>query len=314
MTRQQLKQRLTEVVREDLPLPGSGNTAARHRRLIEIGQEDLSLAKLAEAHWDALAILAEAGHTPAQGAIYAVWASEFPGSGLHLVTEPTGLHIRGSKAFCSGITFVDRALLTISAPQARLLEIDLNANQGRFDVDLSAWNSEAFRLTDTGTVSFRHAEVAAGSLIGEPGWYIARPGFWQGACGPAACWAGGAAGLLDFASESRRDDPHTRAHLAAMHAGVWAMRSMLNSAADEIDRSPTDVHAAQKLALTLRHLVEQICTDILRRFARAFGPHPLAIHPATSRRYAELDLYLRQSHAERDLEALGSLVKELRDL
>jgi hypothetical protein len=31
---------------------------------------------------------------------------------------------------------------------------------------------------------------------------------------------------------------------------------------------------------------------------------------AISRRYQELDLYVRQSHAERDLEALGRVVKQ----
>jgi hypothetical protein len=58
-------------------------------------------------------------------------------------------------------------------------------------------------------------------------------------------------------------------------------------------------------ALRVRHLIEQTCTDTLRRFARAYGPHPLTMIGDTSRRYHELDLYLRQSHAERDLESLG---------
>jgi hypothetical protein len=58
-------------------------------------------------------------------------------------------------------------------------------------------------------------------------------------------------------------------------------------------------------ALRVRHLIEQTCTDTLRRFARAYGPHPLTMIGETSRRYHELDLYLRQSHAERDLESLG---------
>ena len=58
-------------------------------------------------------------------------------------------------------------------------------------------------------------------------------------------------------------------------------------------------------ALTVRHLVEQACTDVLRRLPRAYGPYPLVMEENISRRYQELDLYLRQSHAERDLEALG---------
>jgi hypothetical protein len=51
--------------------------------------------------------------------------------------------------------------------------------------------------------------------------------------------------------------------------------------------------------------VEQASSDVLRRFARAYGPRPLAFDREASRRYHELDLYIRQSHAERDLELLG---------
>ena len=47
-----------------MPLPAGGDTAGRLQRLAEIGKEDLSLARLAEAHFDAVAILAEAGFRP----------------------------------------------------------------------------------------------------------------------------------------------------------------------------------------------------------------------------------------------------------
>jgi len=59
--REELRERFRAICGEDLPLPGGGATERRHRRLMEVGREDLSLAKLAEAHWDAVAILAEAG-------------------------------------------------------------------------------------------------------------------------------------------------------------------------------------------------------------------------------------------------------------
>lgn len=62
-------------------------------------------------------------------------------------------------------------------------------------------------------------------------------------------------------------------------------------------------------ALQVRHLIEQACTDTLKRFARCMGPGPLAKSADIARRYAELDLFLRQSHAERDLEALGRQIR-----
>ena len=125
------------------------------------------------------------------------------------------------------------------------------------------------------------------------------------ACGPAACWAGGAAGLVDYAKNQSRRDAHTLAHLGAMHAAVWTMIACLDFAGNEIDVCKGDAHLALIRALSLRHLVEQMSSDILRRIGRAYGPYPVAMDREISRRYRELDLYLRQSHAERDLEMLG---------
>jgi len=92
-----------------------------------------------------------------------------------------------------------------------------------------------------------------------------------------------------------------------MSAAAWSMQTALQVAGNEIDAAWDDCDAAQARALSVRHVVEQGCTDILRRLARAYGPHPLAMDRAVSRRYQELDLYVRQSHSERDLEALGRL-------
>ena len=88
MTSEQLLLRMRELVGEALPLPGAGDTVGRHRRLMEIGREDLSLARLAEAHWDAVAILAEAGRAAVPGALYGVWAAEKPGQALRLEAKP----------------------------------------------------------------------------------------------------------------------------------------------------------------------------------------------------------------------------------
>jgi hypothetical protein len=108
-----------------------------------------------------------------------------------------------------------------------------------------------------------------------------------------------------------RDNAHTLAHLGAMRAAQWGLRSHFDRAGLEIDADPTNVNEAEIRTLPLRHLIEQLCTDVLRRIPRAFGPFPLAMDEAISLRYQELDLYLRQSHAERDLERLGKQLRQL---
>ena len=309
MTAGELKARLVAIVSQQLPLPGDGRTAERLHLIAETARENLSLAKLAEAHWDAVAILAEAGRAPDPGMLYAVWASEIPGQALRLERTRDGYQLSGGKPFCSGIGMVDRALVTVGRPEQMLVEVNLRNNEEHIVADLEAWKVDAFRATKTGTVTFLNPLLSTDAPVGAPGWYLERPGFWHGACGPAACWAGGVAGLLEFALESKRDDPHTLAHLGAVQASVWCMYSMLRQAGDEIDGAPFDVKAAQIRALQLRHLIEQMGAEVLQRFSRAYGPFPLSMDEKTARRYQEAGLYMRQSHAERDLGCLGRLVR-----
>jgi hypothetical protein len=284
------------------PLPGSGKTAERHKFLFDLGRRNLSLARLAEAHWDAVAILAEARRQAVPGAIYGVWAAEIPGTSLTLSDGA----LYGVKPFCSGAGLIDRALVTVGQPSHRLVDVDLR--DGRLRIDSSGWHTNAFAETKTSTVTFDELPISDEDFVGPVDFYLSRPGFWHGACGPAACWAGGAAGLVDWAMRQTRNDAHTLAHLGAMRSSLWALEALLKAAGLEIDNNPGDARAAHIRALTLRHLVEVHATDILRRLPRAYGPHPLAIDETISTRYQELDLYLRQSHAERDLQALGAAI------
>jgi hypothetical protein len=303
-----LEERLRELSASgclDLPLPGQGDTAVRLQRLADIAQGDLELARLVEAHTDAAAILAEAGRSPEPGALYGVWASE--------IDPPLRLsagHLNGVKMFCTGAGLLDRALVTASAPERRLIDVALRVNSNTLDSDCSAWKASAFLATQTATVIFTDTPVREQDVIGGPDWYVNRPGFWHGACGPAACWAGGAIGLVEYARAQSRSDEHTQAHLGAMHAGAWALRGYLELAGKEIDRDPTDYKAAQLRALTVRHLIEEASSDILRRLGRAYGPRALAYEAMVSRRYQELELYIRQSHGERDLAVLGRGVRD----
>ncbi len=306
MTAAQLESRFATLCQEDLPLPGGGNTAHRHRRIFAIGREDLSLAKLAEAHWDAVAILREAGLQPAPDARYAVWASEIAGQELQFGSGPNGHVLTGTKQFCSGAGLVDRALMTAGEGGSLLVEVDLQTHADCIRYDKGGWAVDAFRMTRTSAVSFDNCPVT--SVVGRDGWYVQRHGFWRGAVGPAAAWAGGAAGLLDYVMANKRDDPHTAAHRAAMYTDVWVTECVLEAVARDFDL-PFGPDPLLR-ALAARHAIEQACTDTLRRFARSMGPAPLARDTDISRRYAELDLFLRQCHAERDLESLGRALRQ----
>ena len=110
------------------------------------------------------------------------------------------LTLTGTKPFCSGSTLVDRALVTAIDPTGNhhLIDLDLRRNAANIAFDGSFWQTAAFADTLTANATLTAATLTPNDILGPPGWYLSRPGFWHGALGPAACWAGGAAGLFGF--------------------------------------------------------------------------------------------------------------------
>jgi alkylation response protein AidB-like acyl-CoA dehydrogenase len=121
----------------------------------------------------------------------------------------------------------------------------------------------------------------------------------------AACWHGGtvAIGETLLGACERGADSHRLVHLAAVHVALEENRAMLDSAARELDLRPRADHAV--LARTVRACVERNAVEVIDRVGRALGPEPLAHDPRHTRLVADLQVYIRQHHAERDLELLG---------
>lgn len=284
--------------RLDLPHPGGGATAQRHRVLMELARTvPVGVARLVEAHCDATSILHEAGRDPVPGMLYGVWASAGPGG---VVLD--GKTITGTKLFCSGLGIVERALVTVvdQVGDQRLVDVDVVPN-GAVDVDTSSWCTPALRDTATGDVRFDTQGVDPDRVVGGAGWYLERTGFWHGACGPAACWAGATLGVVDVARRHGGSDPHRRAQMGALEAAAWGLDALFDAAGREIDSAPSDRVAAERRARSLRQLTERMCADVLDRFGRAFGPRPFTTDAELATRFSDVHLYLRQHHGEREL-------------
>jgi len=283
--------------------------ARRLEALSAFGHEDLSLARLAEPHVDAMAILSDLGRAPSLAGLYAVWASE-GGVETRLTVEQhlTGWRLEGSKGFCSGADLCDAALVTAHDQNDRrvIVEVDLGAARraGQMTTDLGAWVTPAFAATTTATVHFSGYRSEPMFALADASRYLDRPGFWHGALGPAAAWAGGAQGLLDSIRPYARRDQHARAALGSMEATTWAMRAALQQAGFEVDATVADAEAARRRAIVVRHLVERWCTSMIDSAGLAAGPRPLAYDAAVVRRVQELQLYIRQCHGGSELATL----------
>jgi hypothetical protein len=67
MTEIELLKRMRLAIRDDMPPTVAGINFETSPKLMAVGREDVSRARLAEAHWNAIAILAEAKRVPGKG-------------------------------------------------------------------------------------------------------------------------------------------------------------------------------------------------------------------------------------------------------
>lgn len=301
--------RLVDAGLDRLPMPASGQTLQRWQMLCEVASLNLSLAKLFEGHTDALAILAELeGPQPEPGSLWGTWCAEPPDARLQM-REAGGSRVRlsGRKAWCSGAAQVTHAVVSGWAADDRPCLAAVAMQQAGVRVTSDGWPAAGMAESGSVDVLFDDAEATA---VGQPGDYVTRPGFWHGGAGIAACWHGGAAGVARAlrARCNPSSDGHRLAHLGAIDAALSGSAAVLREAARWIDTHPRD--DAHAVAMRARLVVEQAAQEVLAHAGRALGAGPLCRDEKLSRAVADLPIYLRQSHAERDLESLGRLLCE----
>lgn len=292
----------------ELPLPGSGHTGRRWAKLAALAECDVVAGRLAEAHTDATAILAELdGPKPEAEQWWGVWAAEAPDGVLTADGDGDRVRLDGVKAWCSGAGLCTHALVTARRPDDSRGLYAVALDEPEVSPMPSTWHHPGMAASDTRSVLFTGASAVA---VGAPGRYLQRPGFWHGAVGVAACWLGGARAVAGPLYRAVGDDhgraasdPHAHAHLGAVDAALAAAEAVLWHAAAHVDARPDE--DAELLARRVRAVVEHAVDEAISRTGRALGPAPLVSDVEHAQRVIDLEVYVRQSHAERDLAALG---------
>ncbi|QEI07470.1 acyl-CoA dehydrogenase [Pigmentiphaga aceris] len=294
---------------DSLPLPGHGQTLMRWQMLAAVGAQSQALAKLFEGHTDALAIMVELGAPkPSAGSVWATWAAEPPDARLK-VTKVDGdlVLLDGTKAWCSGAAMVTHALLTAWDKQGRQQLVAVELDQGNIDQHAQDWHAVGMASTDSRRLTFHRA---LGHAVGAPGDYTGRPGFWHGGAGVAACWLGGAQWLGDCLRQQIKPgaDPHRLAHLGEVHVSLAGAANTLKALATQIDADPRQ--PCRMAVMQARLQVEAACNSVITHVGRALGATPFCTDLHFARLMADLPVFLRQSHAERDLASLGDAVSK----
>ena len=286
-----------------LPEPGRGQTALLWEALATLGAVDLTVARVVEPHLDALAILGE----PRDGA-WGVWAAEAPGARLRAEVTPHGHVLSGRKPWCSLAADLSHALVTawVGDDHRQLVAVDLR-QPGVTMVD-APWVSRGLRGVRSTPVDF-HDVVAR--PVGEPEWYLRRDGFAWGGMGVAAVWYGASVGVARrlWQQAGERDlDQVGQLHLGRVDAALTAASAVLLAAAAAVDAGHADGTAGALAALRVRQVVADTAETVLLAADHALGPAPLTTEDEHAGRVADLRVYLRQHHAERDTATLGRLV------
>ncbi|CAN5260837.1 acyl-CoA dehydrogenase family protein [soil metagenome] len=298
------------------PQPGEGLTVRLWETLASLAAVDLTVARTVEPHLDALAILGQAPPSQAfqpagaewNGGLLGVYAAEGPGTRLEAQPTATSeVRLTGVKPWCSLAEICSAALVTAWVDDTRrgLFLVDLT------DPSVSHGEEEwvARGLPRVRSVSTRFDDTPA-RPVGGPGWYLERPGFAWGGIGVAAVWFGGAVALLRRMRQSglHRDlDQIGMSLLGQAEAEVWTARNCLAAAADHVDAGRATGSAGNELALLVRQCVAGTAEHVLQLAEHLMGPGPLALEETYAACAADLRLYVRQHHAERDAAELGRI-------
>ena len=298
----------------DLP---QGELVDRWEALATLASLDVGAARVVEPHLDAMTMLRDArvgslGDYEIGDMRWGVFAAEGGNEPLTATPQPDGSYaLSGVKPWCSLASRLDAALVTAhlgDRSERALFAVRLDDG---VEPDDTLWAARGLREIPSGPVRF--TDVAA-IMIGEPGWYLRRPGFSWGGVGVAACWFGGAIGIARTVHQAATttDDPHVLAHLGAIDELLHAARRSLAEAALIAAGGHAECEAADArlTAKRVRATVARASDEIIDRAHRALGPAPLALDSAHAKRVADLQLYVRQFHAERDQASLGSALAE----
>ncbi|HCJ48196.1 MAG TPA: acyl-CoA dehydrogenase [Microbacterium sp.] len=303
----------------ELPLPGRGQTLVLWDALAGLAARSVEAARIVEPHLDAIAILAQAREDgadlgrldgmsdAASPATWGVFAAE--GAGVHLQArrESDEWRLSGTKPWCSLAGTLSHALVTawVDDENRQLFAVDLRDPDVR--PRTGPWVSRGLHRVVSAPVDF---DAAPAQPIGDVGWYLRRPGFSWGGIGVAAIWWGGAAPLVTAiadAARSERADQAAHVYAGRADAAQWTARLALEHAAARVDAGArADPAESKLLAARVRAVVADAADEIIALADRALGPAPLTTDDAHAGRVADLRIYLRQHHAERDLARLGA--------
>ncbi|MDB5402437.1 MAG: hypothetical protein JWQ55_4455, partial [Rhodopila sp.] len=188
-----------------LPVMGFANPDEVAALLTLVGQGNLSVGRVFEAHLNALHLIARYGSAvhPDNG-LYALWVTDPPTNGLQMRRSGNRILLSGGKQFCSAAGHATGALVTAQDENGDTRMLVLPLGIGEHVTPLPS-PLQGMRAAVTGAVDFTGCETSTQALLGGAGDYLQEPDFSAGAWRGSAVALGGLIALLDHAMAQLRD-------------------------------------------------------------------------------------------------------------
>lgn len=274
-----------------------GGAALALALLRRLGRGNLAVARLFEAHLNALRLVVRFGRADEirqmaaealAGHLFGLWVTDAPGAPLRL----EGGALVGRKGPCSGAGHCTRALVTVATGQGTRMAVVALAGSEAVSVVAGL---QGMRAAANGVVTLDGVAVLC--WLGEAGDYLREPDF---SCG---AWRASAAGALEAmvtevaAGLRRRGQDEAPMQMARFGAMVMARETALlwlERAAPVAEAADADPAAQVAVVNLARTAVEAACLDAIRDAQRCLelaafvAPHPV------ERLVRDLGTYLRQ--------------------
>jgi alkylation response protein AidB-like acyl-CoA dehydrogenase len=260
-----------------LPVSGFGRADELAVLLTLVGQGNLSVGRILEAHVNALHLIARyrAGVRRDDGRLYALWVTDPPTGGLWMRRAGNRILLNGCKQFCSAAGHATGALVTARDEDGNTRMLVVKLGIGETVTPLPS-PLQGMRAAVTGAVEFTGCEVSASSLLGHAGDYLREPDFSAGAWRGSAVALGGLIALLEsgmaqLRESSRLDSPHAQARLGEAIVARETGRLWVEAAA-RVAEDPTAETAHRVATVGLARIaVETACLDAMRLMQRSLG-------------------------------------------
>jgi alkylation response protein AidB-like acyl-CoA dehydrogenase len=260
-----------------LPVLGSGSADELSALLCLVGQGNLSVGRVFEAHLNALHLIARYGAAgrPDDERLYALWVTDPQTGGLRMQRHGERILLTGGKQFCSGAGHATAALVTAQdeSGEPRMLVLPLGIGE---TVTPLPSPLQGMRAAVTGAVDFTGCEVSAAALLGDTGDYMREPDFSAGAWRGSAVALGGLIALLDHGvtqlrSTGRLSNPQAQDRLGRALIARETSRAWVAAASRAAEDLAADTGYRIATVGLARIAVETACLDAMRLMQRSLG-------------------------------------------